>query len=226
MSLPEREGDPEGLARRRKERKGRRSDVAPVQSNSGVVGGRASATGPESAIAPQKLIREIPLIQRFARHNEAEDMRFRHFLKTRLGKSTAETDAVVRRTTDEVWQAIDCTTCGHCCRTLQVVVDSDDCDRLAARLGMAPRQFSQRYVTIDPDRTRRLARSPCPFLGDDNRCTVYEDRPKACRDFPYLHDRHFVARSLTMIENTAACPIVFNVWQALKERLGFRRGAR
>jgi uncharacterized protein len=24
----------------------------------------------------------------------------------------------------------------------------------------------------------------CPFLGDDNLCTVYEVRPKPCRNFP------------------------------------------
>lgn len=23
----------------------------------------------------------------------------------------------------------------------------------------------------------------CPFLGDDNKCVVYSDRPKVCRDF-------------------------------------------
>ena len=23
----------------------------------------------------------------------------------------------------------------------------------------------------------------CPFLGDDDRCTIYQDRPRACREF-------------------------------------------
>jgi Fe-S-cluster containining protein len=30
----------------------------------------------------------------------------------------------------------------------------------------------------------------CQFLGDDDRCTIYEDRPQACRDFqcvPHFH---------------------------------------
>ncbi len=27
--------------------------------------------------------------------------------------------------------------------------------------------------------------SPCPFLGDDNYCSVYEARPKACREYPH-----------------------------------------
>ncbi|MGF1633601.1 MAG: YkgJ family cysteine cluster protein [Phycisphaerae bacterium] len=29
----------------------------------------------------------------------------------------------------------------------------------------------------------------CPFLGDDDRCTIYEDRPEACRAFECT--RHF-----------------------------------
>jgi Fe-S-cluster containining protein len=29
----------------------------------------------------------------------------------------------------------------------------------------------------------------CPFLGQDNRCTIYDDRPQSCRDFECT--RHF-----------------------------------
>ena len=170
-----------------------------------------------------QIIREIPLIQRYARHNEAEDFRFRTFLKVRLNLSNAELDEVVRKTTDEIWQQIDCTTCAHCCRTLQIVVDNKDIQRLALRLGMTPRQFSRKYVQVGEDKTKYLASTPCVFLGADNRCTVYEDRPKACRDFPYLHSNGFRHRTLMMIQNTGACPIVFNVWQELKKLLGFRR---
>ena len=172
---------------------------------------------------PDKLIRSIPLIQRYARHNEGEDFAFRAFLKGRLNLSNAELDAVVQETTDEVWKQIDCLQCGNCCRTLQIVVDDTDIRRLAQRLKMTPRQFATQYVEADSDSTQYLKSTPCSFLGDDNRCAVYEDRPQACRDFPYLHAEDFRSRTFMMIDNTAVCPIVFNVWQQLKERLKFRR---
>ena len=70
-----------------------------------------------------KLIRDIPLIQRYARHNEGEDFAFRAFLKGRLNLSNEALDAVVQETTDEVWKQIDCLACGNCCRTLQIVVE-------------------------------------------------------------------------------------------------------
>lgn len=170
-----------------------------------------------------QIIREIPLIQRYARHNEADDFRFREFLKTRLNLSNADLDNTVRKTTEEVWQQIDCTTCANCCRTLQIEVDNQDIKRLALHFGLSSQQFSQKHVRIAEDGAKHFGSSPCPFLGEDNRCTVYEERPQACRDFPYLHTDSFRQRTLMMISNTATCPIVFNVWQTLKTRLGFRR---
>jgi uncharacterized protein len=165
-----------------------------------------------------QIIREIPLIQRYSRHNEAEDMRFRAFLKFRLDLSNAELDAVVRETTDEVWKHIDCRTCANCCRTMQIEVDNKDIKRLAERLNMTVPQFSKRYIAVDEDKTKHFTTVPCPFLGQDNLCTVYEDRPKACRDFPFLHGNNFRSRTLGVMAHATSCPIVFNVWQALKKR--------
>ena len=166
----------------------------------------------------EPLITDIPLIRRYARHNEAEDWRFRTFMKGRLNLSNDKLDAIVEEITDDVWSKIDCTTCGNCCKTLQIVVDKDDIKRLAPKLGLTPAKFEAEYVTANEFRDMCFKSSPCRFLGDDNRCTVYEHRPKACRDFPYLRDRNFRSRSMMMIEKTAICPIVFNVFQRIKRR--------
>ena len=172
---------------------------------------------------PDQIIREIPLIQRYARHNEDEDFRFRTFLKGGLDLSNAKLDAIVQETTDEVWKQIDCTKCANCCRTLQIEVDNKDIQQLATHLNMTTRQFSQKYIKVAEDKTKCFESPPCPFLDTDNRCTVYEARPQACRDFPFLHVKDFRTRSLTMISNNQVCPIVFNVWQELKSRLWKRR---
>ena len=168
------------------------------------------------------LIRDIPLIKRYSRHNEAEDVRFREFLKFRLNLSNAELDAVVRETTDAVWREIDCTTCANCCKTLHIVVDNADIKRLSLRLKITPRAFEARYVKTDTDKTKLFSTLPCPLLGADNRCTVYEDRPKACRDFPFLHGKNFRSRTLGVMDDASRCPIVFNVWQELKRKFRLR----
>lgn len=172
---------------------------------------------------PDKLITSVPLIQRYSRHNERADWSFRNYFKHRLNVSNQELDAVVRDATDLVWKQIDCTECANCCKTLRIVVDSADIARLARGLGLSAREFAQRYIRSDEYGEKFFARSPCPFLGSDNRCTVYDERPAACRDYPYLYEKDFRSRSLTMYENVSSCPIVFNVWQELKERFG-RKG--
>jgi Fe-S-cluster containining protein len=172
---------------------------------------------------PDQLIREIPRIQRYSRHNEAEDWRFRTFLKVRLDLSNAELDAVVQEITDDIWKQIDCLSCGNCCKTLQIVVDDKDIKRLARRLGVSVPEFNRRYIGIAEDTTKHFQGTPCPFLGEGNVCSVYEDRPRACRDYPYLHEPNFRTRTISMIENCETCPIVFNVWQALKKRFPKRR---
>lgn len=166
-----------------------------------------------------QIIREIKLIERYSRHNEDEDFRFRNFYKYHLNLSNSNLDAVVQEITDEVWKQIDCTTCANCCKTLQVIIDDKDISRLAVRLGMTVSQFSHRYVRTAADGLKHFASMPCPFLDANNLCSVYEDRPQACRDYPFLYNKDFRDRSLTMIENTAVCPIVFNVWKSLKQRL-------
>ncbi|MFO8019271.1 MAG: hypothetical protein R6U96_11590 [Promethearchaeia archaeon] len=59
---------------------------------------------------------------------------------------------------------------------------------------------------------------PCPFLKD-NRCQIHEVCPKECRAYPYLHKSGFTCRLLGVVENYSICPIVFNVYEALKREL-------
>jgi Fe-S-cluster containining protein len=59
---------------------------------------------------------------------------------------------------------------------------------------------------------------PCPFLAD-NLCSNYEFRPKDCKSFPHLQKKDFVFRLWSVVENCSICPIVFNVYEYLKDRL-------
>lgn len=171
-----------------------------------------------SVVVADKLITEIKLIARYSRHNEEQDFRFRDFVKLKLPMSNDDLDTVVRETTDEVWKQIDCLACGNCCKTLEVVVDQSDIARISRIKGMSISEFARRYVRSTADNALVLKSSPCVFLGEGNACTIYEHRPKACRDFPYLHEKGFRNRTLIMISKCSVCPIVFNVWQRLKGR--------
>lgn len=154
----------------------------------------------------------------------AENVSFRAWLKFRSGFSDGEVDALVRQTADEVWARIDCLACGACCRALSIVLDDRDIVRLSRRLGLSAADFTRRYVQRDGPE-RRLAAQPCLFL-DGNACKVYEDRPTACRDFPYLHAEGFRDRMLGLIEYSLLCPVVLNALEVLKRRLPWRKKRR
>ena len=58
-----------------------------------------------------------------------------------------------------------------------------------------------------------------PPLLSDNCCTVYDHRPDDCRSYPHLHKDEFVFRLIQAVENCSVCPIVFNVFERLKDEL-------
>ena len=159
-----------------------------------------------------------------AKQKEKENWRFRRFLKSRCDLPDEQIDSLVFEIADEVAAGIDCLRCGRCCRDCEPILSDDDRRRLATRLGLTVERLQQQVLRYedsvwDPGWTFR--QKPCPFLGIDNVCSVYEDRPDNCRDYPYLHEPDFVARSMGMIGRTFTCPIVFEVVERLKRRLGY-----
>ncbi len=63
-----------------------------------------------------------------------------------------------------------------CCRRGMLVLDISEAEVIS--LGSKPGKDGK--VTFD------LGKQKCPRLGKDYKCTIYENRPKACRDFPFL----------------------------------------
>jgi Fe-S-cluster containining protein len=83
-----------------------------------------------------------------------------------------------------------CTGCGDCCTGAPgyVWVNQAEIDALARRLGMAVDEFERRYVReVGVRRTlKELKNYDCVFLDPETRkCTVYEDRPRQCRTWPF-----------------------------------------
>jgi len=74
-------------------------------------------------------------------------------------------------------------------------------------------------LRIDEDRDYVLKSVPCTFLGEDNYCSIYDVRPKACREFPHT-DRIKQHQLLKLTEkNMEVCPAVFSIIEKLKLNL-------
>jgi len=167
-------------------------------------------------VPPQPVLTNVARVAVLARARQTDNAAYREWLKERSPLSNDQLDRLVEQIRTDIEPRIDCVACNHCCRTLQVVVDRKDIARLAKRFGVPADHFAEEHVDTAPDGVQHLRSQPCPSLGNDGACTVYEDRPKACRDYPYVDTPRFRTRSLTILENVPHCPIVFNVWERLK----------
>jgi Fe-S-cluster containining protein len=80
---------------------------------------------------------------------------------------------------------------------------------------MRPADFAVQHLRIDEDGDYIFWETPCPFLLPDNYCSVYDDRPKACREYPHTdRTRFYQVLDLTM-KNTEVCPAVVEIVDAL-----------
>ncbi len=117
---------------------------------------------------------------------------------------------------EEAFQKIDCLECANCCKTTGPLFTDKDTERLAKHLRMKPSQFESTYLQIDEEGDRVLKSLPCPFLGSDNYCSVYEHRPKACIEYPHT-DRRKQYQILNLTEkNAAVCPAVYDILKGLE----------
>ncbi|MEQ9569939.1 MAG: YkgJ family cysteine cluster protein [Longimicrobiales bacterium] len=82
---------------------------------------------------------------------------------------------------------------GYCCTYPRIPVTDADVARLAARFGITPERARRRFTKKGGEEGERVLRhkddpifdSSCRFLDSEaRRCTIYEHRPDACRDYP------------------------------------------
>lgn len=119
----------------------------------------------------------------------------------------------------EEFSRTDCLLCANCCKTTGPLFTDADIVRIAKSLRLKPQQFIEQYLQVDEDKDYVLQLLPCPFLGADNYCTIYEIRPKACREYPHTNRRKFHQISDITLKNLPICPAAYNIVEEMKKRL-------
>ena len=157
------------------------------------------------------------VVAKLAQKCEDANWRFRSFLKG-LDMSIEELDSIVHKHYEDVSAQIDCCTCGNCCRNVLPILQDDDVTRLAEGLKLPKPELAKRFLTTDEDGDLTFNNTPCPLLSG-NRCGAYDHRPGVCRSFPHLHKEEFVFRLIQAVHNCSTCPIVYNIFERLKDEL-------
>jgi Fe-S-cluster containining protein len=148
-----------------------------------------------------------------AQNRSAENKKFLQSLKRR---NPREVDDQFHRLHEEVFEETNCLECAKCCKTTSPIFYQNDIERLAKGMRMKPGDFIGKYLRIDEDRDYVLQSSPCPFLDAENYCMVYEDRPKACREYPHTDRKKMVQITELTYKNTLVCPAVLEIVERLK----------
>jgi len=116
---------------------------------------------------------------------------------------------------DEAFEKIDCLTCGNCCKNYSPRFKTTDIKRISKLLKMKEGAFIDTYLNLDTDGDYVAKTAPCPFLGIDNYCSIYEDRPGDCARFPYTDEDVLIKRPNITQKNSTFCPIVHYVLEKL-----------
>lgn len=146
-----------------------------------------------------------------------EKKRWKKFFRKLAQRPPRDLDYTVATHHEEVFQEIDCLACANCCKTTSPIFRDVDIDRLAKHLSMRPAAFVEQYLQLDSEGHYVLTTAPCPFLGADNYCSVYESRPRACREYPHTDRKNFHQILSLTLKNTEICPAAFEVVKRLEE---------
>jgi Fe-S-cluster containining protein len=136
-----------------------------------------------------------------------------YFKKNR--KNLEKMDQQILNFHDEVSAKTDCLSCGNCCRTLGPRILDKDIEKMAKAVRMKQSDFFTQYLREDEDGDMVFQSMPCPFLGDDNYCAIYDARPKACREYPHTDRKKFYQIYKLSVKNAETCPIVFEVLEKI-----------
>lgn len=116
---------------------------------------------------------------------------------------------------EEAFSKIDCLQCANCCKNYSPRFKNPDIKRIAKSLRMKEGDLVANYLRLDEEGDYVTKRSPCPFLGADNACSIYDDRPSDCRRYPYTDEDVLLKRPALTLKNSTVCPAVFVVMEKL-----------
>ena len=141
------------------------------------------------------------------------------FLENLKKKPPKNLDYIVEEIHEAVFEKIDCLQCANCCKTTGPLFTPKDIERIAKHLKMKVADFEEKFLRTDEDQDQVLQNLPCWFLNEDNSCTIYEVRPKACREFPHTDRKKIYQINNLMLKNTVICPAAFTWVEKMREKV-------
>ncbi|MGB5818275.1 MAG: YkgJ family cysteine cluster protein [Saonia sp.] len=160
-----------------------------------------------------KVLEELP---KKAKEKHRENKKFFTRLKKKPPKNL---DYVMQELHDAEFKRTDCLQCANCCKTTGPLFTNADIGRISKYVKLKPQRFIETYLRIDEENDYVLQQVPCAFLDAENYCSIYEVRPKACREFPHTDRKKFQQISDLTLKNVQICPAAYAIVEAMKSRI-------
>ncbi|AMC10419.1 Fe-S-oxidoreductase [Lutibacter profundi] len=159
-------------------------------------------------------LKELPEL---AKEKHIENKKYFAKLKKRTPKRL---DLIMQDLHDKEFNKTDCLACGNCCKTSSPIFTEKDIQRISKHFKMKVVNFISQYLERDGDDFYVLKTAPCTFLDlSDNTCSIYDVRPKACREYPHTNRKKFIQITDLTLKNIEICPATYNIIEALKLKL-------
>ncbi|MFT7588731.1 MAG: Fe-S-cluster containining protein [Limisphaerales bacterium] len=169
---------------------------------------------------------EITEIEHWKKQRLASKKPHKQLLKQLDRKKGNKLDDVAEELHKEAFTKISCLDCANCCSTISPIVTLTDIKNISKYIGMKPGDFKEKYIIRDDEGDYVMNSTPCPFLGADNYCEIYDERPRACREYPHTDAAQFSAKIKLHNDNAQYCPAVFYILENIKEKMGINESKR
>ena len=160
---------------------------------------------------------QLENLPRLSKENRLETKKYFARLKKKTPKRL---DLLMQDLHENEFAKADCLACANCCKTSSPIFTEKDVSRIAKYFRMKEVNFISQYLQRDEDDFMVLQQAPCSFLDEnDNTCTIYDVRPKACAEYPHTNRKKFIQITNLTLKNVEICPVAFNIVEELKKKL-------
>ncbi|KIC93073.1 YkgJ family cysteine cluster protein [Flavihumibacter solisilvae] len=155
-----------------------------------------------------------PLLQNWQKKSKERQKHYKQLLQTVNRQKTYEQLPELH---EEAFSHINCLDCAACCKNYSPRFKTTDIKRISRHLKMKESVFIDTYLRLDEDGDYVTKSKPCPFLGADNACSIYDERPSDCARFPYTDEDVLLKRPAITLMNSSFCPAVYYVLEKISQ---------
>lgn len=153
-------------------------------------------------------------LEKLAESKQEENLKFRKYLELHADEEKLDKD--FKELHEKYFKIYDCIKCRNCCKKLGISIRYDELDKLNLT--------SQQLLDLKEEYGNYINKEDgCPFLNDNNECSLKGYLPNSCREYPYTNKPERLESLYTIMDNTFICPAVYEIVEELKKKYNFKK---